>query len=290
MSHATVRERLMELADGTLPAEERRKVEAHLLACGWCATDLADFRRLNEVLGILPVAPPVAFAPFWLKLKARLPATAGPGAPWFSRRPRLALAFAVAALAALAASATAFASESALPNSPLYPLKHAQEELRLALTPDPQARLEVQVQLAGERLREAQVMAATSNEKLALASLEDFQALVRHADGRLSEDRLDAMRLELSAVEQAAEQRGGHDRLLKASIGRAVALLTKDARAAGEDDLKPAVTPTPEPEATPTASVTPTPEPEPTPTATPQPRPSATPEPPEGGHDGGGHH
>ncbi len=49
---------LAEYVDGTLPPDERARVNAHLAACPACAAEVAAVQRLTPVLHTLPDAPP----------------------------------------------------------------------------------------------------------------------------------------------------------------------------------------------------------------------------------------
>ncbi|HXM52694.1 MAG TPA: zf-HC2 domain-containing protein, partial [Candidatus Binatus sp.] len=73
LSHATARDWLIPYADGMLAADERRRIDGHIAGCVACAAELREVRELNLLLVTLPPAPPVAVAPFWLKLQAVLP-------------------------------------------------------------------------------------------------------------------------------------------------------------------------------------------------------------------------
>jgi hypothetical protein len=209
LSHATARDWLIPYADGMLAADERRRIDGHITGCAACAAELREVRELNLLLVSLPPAPPTSVAPFWLKLQAVLPQRRTLRIPSFAGYRRLGLAFAVASIAALAAAATAFAAPSALPDNPLYPVKHIEENVRLALTPANE-RLTVQLQLAAERLREAQAMAANHKPRLAESSLRAFTIIVDDAAMSLknpatpqpTRDALHALRARLAAVER----------------------------------------------------------------------------------------
>src|SRR5216683_192896 len=123
-------------------------------------------------------------------------------------------AFAAAAIAALAAASTAFAAPSALPDNPLYPVKQLEENVRLALTPANE-RLTLQLQLASERLREAQAMAFDHKTRLAENSLRAFTIIVndaavslRHlANPLAANDALRALHVKLDAIERTNASR-----------------------------------------------------------------------------------
>jgi hypothetical protein len=214
LSHATTRDWLIPYADGMLAADERRRIDGHIAGCPTCAAELREVRELNLLLVTLPPAPPVAVAPFWLKLQAVLPQRRTLRIPTFASYRRMGMAFAVAAIAALAATMSAFAAPSALPDNPLYPVKQLEEDVRLALTPSNE-RLTVQLQLANERLREAQAMAFNHKPLLAESSLRGFQVIINNAAAALknpadpgaAKDALEALRVKLDAVERANANR-----------------------------------------------------------------------------------
>ena len=274
LSHATARDWLIPYADGMLAADERRRIDGHIAGCAACGAELREVRELNLLLVTLPPAPPVAVAPFWLNLQAVLPQRRTLRIPTFGSYRRTALAFAMAAFAAAAATVSAFAAPSALPDSPLYPVKHIEEDVRLALAPANE-RLTVQLQLANERLREAQAMAANHQPLLAESSLRRFQVIVNDAAAALknpanpvaAKDALESLRTKLAAVERENVNRDDD----AAGVKRLVA-------AAGDEldrieqletvSIPPLVVtsaePTPTDEATPQATPRPTPRPTPT--------------------------
>ena len=77
-------------ADGTLPAERRAYVDAHLAVCDECAADvarIADFMKLTHESTPSPSTLPPALAELWPPIRARIEAakvvaldTAGPSA------------------------------------------------------------------------------------------------------------------------------------------------------------------------------------------------------------------
>jgi hypothetical protein len=209
-------------------------------------------------------------APFWLKLQAALPHRRTLRLPSFAGYRRLGLAFAVASIAALAAAATAFAAPSALPDNPLYPVKHVEEDLRLALTPANE-RLTVQLQLAGERLREAQAMAANHKPRLAESSLRAFTIIVdgaavslkNPANPQATKDALHALRGKLDAVERVNANRDDDVAGIKQLVATAGDELDRI-------EQQQSVTP-------PALVVGEQATPEPTPKATPKPTPRPTP-------------
>lgn len=271
LSHATAQEWLIPYADGMLSNDERLRIDGHIGGCAVCRRELGALRQLNLMLVSLPPAPPVAFAPFWLKLQAGLPARRAPRRDaGFTLYRRAGLAFAAAAFAALAAAGGAFAAESALPDNPLYPLKHVEESVRLALAPAPQ-RAQVQLSIGLERLREARVMASTGKAALAVKSVRAFRLLLPDiasglndaSDPRLARDQAHSLEVELTGVEEANATRGDDDRELKQLV-----MTSKDELDSGTTSLNLQVAPTlivTTPDATPQATQKPTPRPTPPP-------------------------
>ncbi len=269
LSHATTRDWLIPYADGMLAADERRRIDRHIAGCATCAAELREVRELNLLLVTLPPAPPVAVAPFWLKLQAALPQRRTLRIPSFTRYRRMGVAFAMAAFAALAATVSAFAAPSALPDNPLYPVKQFEENMRLALTPSNE-RLSVQLQLASERLREAGAMATNQKPLLAENSLHRFEvilndaaaALKNPADPGATKDALDALRVKLVAVERENANRDDD----AAGVKRLVAAATDELDRI--EQLDPVAAP---PAVVIGEQATPEPTPQPTPTPTPRP-------------------
>ena len=56
-NHDEFEARLSELADGTLPADDRRAVEQHLETCASCREDLAELRKTMDALSGLHRVP-----------------------------------------------------------------------------------------------------------------------------------------------------------------------------------------------------------------------------------------
>jgi len=270
LSHATTRDWLIPYADGMLAADERRRIDGHIAGCAACAAELREVRELNLLLVTLPPAPPIAVASFWLKLQAVLPQRRTLRIPTFAGYRRLGLAFAVAAVAALAAAGSAFAAPSALPDNPLYPVKQIEEGVRLALTPANE-RLSVQLQLAGERLREAQAMAANHKPRLAANSLRAFTVIVDDAAVSLknpanppaTRDALHALRVKLDAVERVNANRDDDVAGIKQLVAEAGDELDRIEQV--ESGTAPALvigeqaTPDPTPQATPKPTPVPAP-------------------------------
>ncbi len=270
LSHATARDWLIPYADGMLAADERRRIDGHIAGCATCAAELREVRELNLLLVTLPPAPPTAVAPFWLKLQAELPQRRTLRIPSFSGYRRVGMAFAMASVAAVAAAATAFAAPSALPDNPLYQVKQIEESVRLAVTPADD-RLSVQLQMAGERLREAQAMAANHKLRLAESSLRAFTIIVddaavslkNPANPQVTKDALQALHAKLDAVERVNVNRDddvpGIKRLVAAAGDQLdrieqKAAVTPPALVIGEQ-----ATPDPTPQATPKPTPRPTP-------------------------------
>jgi hypothetical protein len=263
-----------------LAADERRRIDGHIAGCAACAAELREVRELNLLLVTLPPAPPVAFAPFWMSLQAVLPQRRVLRIPSFSIYRRVGLSLAAATVALLAAAGSAFAAPSALPDNPLYPVKQLEESIRLTFTPS-NARLMVQLQLASERLREAQAMANDHKPLLAENSLRAFRitindaaaSLQNPADPQAARAALQALRIDLAAVEQANSGRADDDAEVKQlvlaatdeldRIDQSEGLTTQPTSAVGEHAATPEVTPeaTPAPTRQPVSRPTPSPKP-----------------------------
>lgn len=183
MTHEFASQLLAAYVDGALPLGDAASVRAHLAVCPTCSTEVSGLEELNRAL-VLPAAPPVAFHAFWAGIEKRLPRRAATR-PARVVRPALALAFVLAALLALTTAASAFASDRILPDSPLYSLKVAGENVRIDLALGQRDRTQLTVQLAGERLREAKAMAGEQKNQLAVASLRSFQSLLADASPAL---------------------------------------------------------------------------------------------------------
>jgi hypothetical protein len=263
-----------------LAADERRRIDGHIAGCAACAAELREVRELNLLLVTLPPAPPVAFAPFWMSLQAVLPQRRVLRIPSFSIYRRVGLSLAAATVALLAAAGSAFAAPSALPDNPLYPVKQLEESIRLTFTPS-NARLMVQLQLASERLREAQAMANDHKPLLAENSLRAFRITINDAAASLNNPAnpqaaraaVKALRVDLAAVEQANSSRADDDAEVKQlvlaatdeldRIDQSEGLTTQPTSAVGEHAATPEVTPeaTPAPTRQPVSRPTPSPKP-----------------------------
>jgi anti-sigma factor RsiW len=272
LSHATTRDWLIPYADGMLASDERRRIDGHLAGCAACAGELRQVRELNLLLVTLPPAPPTAFAPFWLKLQATLPQRRTIKLPTFARYRKLGFAFAVAAIAVLAAASAALAAPSALPDNPLYPVKQLEESVRTAVTPA-SGQLPLKLQLAGERLREAQAMAYDHKPRLAATSLRAFgvivndasAALAHGADPRVSSEDLKRLRAGLDAVERTNVSRNDDDADVKQLVSADLDEINR---------IEQPETATPDPALIIGTQATPQPTPKPTPRPTPRPQPS----------------
>src|SRR5438270_3256743 len=222
LSHATARDWLIPYADGMLAADERRRVDGHLTGCASCAAELHAVRELNLLLVSLPPAPPVAFAPFWLKLQAILPPRRALRIPNLTRYRRVGVAFALAVIAGLAATGVALAAPGAMPDSELYPVKQLEESMHLSTTPA-SGRLVVELAHAAERLHEAQVMAADHKPLLAADSIRAFRltlndaaaSLADPADPQRAQQALARLRAGLDAVERQNATRDDDDSVVR---------------------------------------------------------------------------
>ncbi len=271
LSHATARDWLIPYADGMLAADERRRIDGHIAGCATCAAELREVRELNLLLVSLPPAPPTSVAPFWLKLQAVLPQRRTLRIPSFAGNRRLGLAFAAASIAVVATAATAFAAPSALPDSPLYPVKHIEEDVRLALTPA-NDRLTVQLQLAGERLREAQAMAANHKPRLSESSLRAFTIIVddaalslkNSANPQATKAALHSLRAKLDDVERVNANRDDDVAAIKQLVAAAVDELDRIEQQASVPSPALVVGEQATPDPTPNVTSKPTPRPTPT--------------------------
>ena len=210
LSHTTTRDWLIPYADGMLAADERRRIDGHVAACADCAAELRQVRELNLLLVTLPAAPPVVFSTFWSNLQAVLPQRRALRIPRFLTYRRLGLALAAATVAVLAAAGSALAAPSANPDNPLYPIKQLEEGIQLSFAPT-NDRLTVQLQLANERLREAQAMTTNHKPLLAENSLRAFRVTINDAaaslknpaDPQAAKAALKTLHVELDEVEHA---------------------------------------------------------------------------------------
>ena len=89
------------------------------------------------------------------------------------------LLFVMAVVAVVLGVTTAALAGMSEPDSALYPLKRAGEEALFQLSPDNVSRADLQVQLAQQRMREAEAMAVRSKPELALEAVHDRYAALR---------------------------------------------------------------------------------------------------------------
>jgi hypothetical protein len=270
LSHATARDWLIPYADGMLAADERKRVDGHLVGCAACAAELREVRELNLLLISLPPAPPAAFAPFWLRLQAVLPVRRPIRLPKLTRYRQVAVAFGLAALLLVGVGATALAAPGAMPDNVLYPMKQIEEGIQLAMTPASN-RLSVQLSHADERLHEAQVMAGSHKPLLAIASLKAFRLTLNDAAASLAgstpqraQQEVARLRAHLDAVERENAKADDDD----SSVRQAVADSTADLdRIESPDPAAPPTTVVIGSEATPAPAPHPKPVVKPTPTS-----------------------
>ena len=274
LSHATARDWLIPYADGMLASDERKRVDGHLVGCAGCSAELRQVRELNLLLVTLPPAPPVAFAPFWLKLQAVLPQRRVLHMPFLGSYRRVGLAVAIAGCAVLAVGATALAAPAAMPDSPIYPVKQLEESIQLGLAPASGV-LSVQLQQANERLREAYTMSSNHKPLLAAQSLRAFRvtlnaaaAALKRADPRIAAKQEDRLRAGLAAVEKENAVKNDDDVDVRNLVVSATTDLDRIERQASEP---PAASPTPMVSTEPTPAPTPTPRPVVKPTPKPEP-------------------
>jgi hypothetical protein len=196
-SHAASLE-LNAFVEGALSAKERRLMAKHLEGCVSCRNEVQGLRRLEALIDSLPPTPPSTFTPFWLKLRARLPQPRTEKAPLL--RPRLVFALAAAVVTALTLSSAAFAAESALPDSPLYGIKEATEQVELSLARTPKDRADVELRLATVRLQEASAMAGVHRGDLAAEAIDRFNALLERLGPQLPASAKENFDLQIEAL------------------------------------------------------------------------------------------
>lgn len=132
-----------------LSQPERQRVDTHGAACPACAMRLAAFTAQDEALAGLPdLRPSLA----WTARTHGAARSARPTGHWMTMAQRVAVV--VVALAMLLATGVK-ASANALPGDALYPLKRAQEELRLRLTAPGPGQAQYQEVLQAQRRNEA---------------------------------------------------------------------------------------------------------------------------------------
>jgi uncharacterized protein DUF5667 len=101
-------------------------------------------------------------------------------------RRRVAVAAFGFAGAQLALGGVVALAAGAQPDSPLYGLKRAAEEVRLSLTFDPVDKARFELQLASRRVDEAVAMARDGHAQLALTAARDATSLVEEASAALT--------------------------------------------------------------------------------------------------------
>ncbi len=194
---------------------------------------------------------------------------------------------AVAGGLALAVGSLGLASANALPDSPLYPVKLAREQVQVALTFDPAARAELLLNMSNQRLEEANQMLSKNEPRNAAAAIQRYQKTI---------DRGTAVAMQAAAtdpkattiVARAAQQTSQHEEKEKAALAaapdpKAKAVLEQAVKAASEAQARLAAaagSPAALSSATATSAVataTPSPTPSPTAAASPTSAPSATP-------------
>jgi hypothetical protein len=133
----------------------------------------------------------------------------------------------------------------------------------------------VQLQLASERLREAQAMAVNHKPLLAESSLRGFEVILNNAAAALknpadpgaAKDALDALRVKLTAVEQENANRdddaAGVKRLVAAASDEVDRIEQRETGSTAPLVVTTDPTPTATPELTPEATPRPTPRPTP---------------------------
>ncbi len=219
VSHRAVVGALDAYADGTLPEAERAKVAAHLRTCAECGANLREIHQLHDILSDLPEMPAVPFARFWSKLEPRLPGRVQ-RRMWLSPPARLAAGFALAVIASLV-GVVALASDSVMPDNPLYSVKHLRQDVQLTLA-NSRERPRLELFLGKQRLNEAAVMVKRKRPDLAVASLRDVRKLLADATPQLrntARDQSDAAEVTSTLIEiqtgltavRAASTEGGSD-------------------------------------------------------------------------------
>ena len=99
----------------------------------------------------------------------------------FAVRPFIYRVAAVTIALALILGSVGYASTDSMPDDPLYPVKQLIEKIRLAVTTDNQAEVELHLRLAQERLAEADAMAEEGKTDEARQALNDLNKEMREA-------------------------------------------------------------------------------------------------------------
>ncbi|NOZ73135.1 MAG: hypothetical protein GXP38_14725, partial [Chloroflexi bacterium] len=188
--------------------------------------------------------------------------------------PALAPVVLVLAILFLGTTATAYAAQSALPTSPIYPLKRLTETVRISLASDP---LEQRLQFAGRRLNEAQALQSSAQQAYIPQLIKEYEHELRlwreQSEEKGLSDRarvLSQLEVQLSTLQQLGSQAPAEQ---KALIEQQEEMLTSIIRNIGPSTT-PSTSATPSSTPTPTPAITPTPllplssNESPTPTAT----------------------
>lgn len=109
-------------------------------------------------------------------------------------------------VAFVAGIALALAAQLAEPDSVLFPIKKTSERLLLAVTRDPVARASIETQLANQRYRDAEAMAAKNKSDLAVDQMRTYYDDLRAAGETLA-----------AAPRRSASWNGARDQLDKVS-------------------------------------------------------------------------
>lgn len=222
---------------------------------------------------------------------------------WNTRWRMVALCAAVLALILMGNWALTTASADALPGSPLYSVKRADENIQLRLAWSDQMRGEILAQIALHRLAEAHAEAARNNTSQALTLMNECNdattqlislAVTLHQQGQDDDTVTSALSLTLQAENDALAQAQKSGQSTLAQALTSIVNDQQDTLNAGNVSVPPLTTPTPTGQTTPatgahpthtpqnttpTSQLTPTPHPTHTPKATPTPKPSPTPKP-----------
>lgn len=134
---------------------ERQRVEEHVATCPGCSATLAAYRAQDQLLSALPV-----LAPSPALIEAVHARTVGRRKVARSYSWQRALAALALVLFFTVAAATVSSASAALPGDPLYPIKRAAEQARLALLLDPALREEYQQRLVETRQEEVRAVIA----------------------------------------------------------------------------------------------------------------------------------
>jgi len=118
--------------------------------------------------------------------------------PLFSLRPRWAMALMIIGIVLVAGGGTAAAASNSMPDSPLYPVKLATEQVRLTLTPSDMGKARLCTALADRRVAEIIYMANRGDAQ-------QVDAIAQRLDGRLTMlvMLVSAEKVEVPAVEGA---------------------------------------------------------------------------------------